>query len=79
MRLDKYLKASRSIKRRTVANELCDAGHVSVNGKVQRASYDVKENDVIEVKMGEKLIRVQVVSVLEYAKKENAGDMYKLL
>ncbi len=79
MRLDKYLKASRIIKRRTVANELCDAGHVSVNGKVQRASYDVKENDVIEVKMGEKLIRVQVVSVLEYAKKENAGDMYKLL
>ncbi|MDO4833118.1 MAG: RNA-binding S4 domain-containing protein [Clostridia bacterium] len=79
MRLDKYLKVSRIIKRRTVANELCDAGHVSVNGKVQRASYDVKENDVIEVKMGEKLIRVQVVSVLEYAKKENAGDMYKLL
>lgn len=79
MRLDKYLKVSRIIKRRTVANELCDAGHVSVNGKVQRASYDVKENDVIEVKMGEKLIRVQVVSVLEYAKKENAGDMYKLI
>ena len=79
MRLDKYLKVSRIIKRRTVANELCDAGHVSVNGKVQCASYDVKENDVIEVKMGEKLIRVQVVSVLEYAKKENAGDMYKLL
>ncbi len=79
MRLDKYLKVSRIIKRRTVANELCDAGHVSVNGKVQRASYDVKENDVIEVKMGEKLIRVQVVSVLEYTKKENAGDMYKLL
>lgn len=79
MRLDKYLKVSRIIKRRTVANELCDAGLVSVNGKVQRASYDVKENDVIEVKMGEKLIRVQVVSVLEYAKKENAGDMYKLL
>ena len=51
----------------------------NINGKVQRASYDVKENDVIEVKMGERLIRVQVVSVLEYAKKENAGDMYKLL
>lgn len=79
MRLDKYLKVSRIIKRRTVANDLCDAGHVSVNGKVQRASYDVKENDVIEIKMGEKLIKVQVVSVLEYAKKENAGDMYKLL
>lgn len=79
MRLDKYLKVSRIIKRRTVANELCDAGHVSVNGKVQRASYDVKENDIIEIKMGEKLIKVQVISVLEYAKKENAGDMYKPL
>lgn len=79
MRLDKYLKVSRIIKRRTVANELCDAGHVSVNGKVQRASYDVKENDIIEIKMGEKLIKVQVVSILEYAKKENAGDMYKPL
>lgn len=79
MRLDKYLKVSRIIKRRTVANELCDAGHVSVNGKVQRASYDVKENDIIEIKMGEKLINVQVVSVFEYAKKENAGDMYKPL
>lgn len=79
MRLDKYLKVSRIIKRRTVANELCDAGHVSVNGKVQRASYDIKENDVIEIKMGEKTIKVMVVTVAEYAKKENAGDMYKPL
>ncbi len=79
MRLDKYLKVSRIIKRRTVANELCDAGHVSVNGKVARASYDVKENDVIEIKMGERLIKVQVVSVLEHATKANAGDMYKPL
>ncbi len=79
MRLDKYLKVSRIIKRRTVANELCDAGHVSVNGKVARASYDVKENDVIEIKMGERLIKAQVVSVLEHATKANAGDMYKPL
>lgn len=79
MRLDKYLKVSRIIKRRTVANELCDAGHVSVNGKVQRASYDVKENDIIEIKMGEKTIKAQVVSVLEHATKANAGDMYKAL
>ncbi len=79
MRLDKYLKVSRIIKRRTVANELCDAGHVSVNGKVARASYDVKENDVIEIKMGERLIKVRVVSVLEHATKANAGDMYKPL
>jgi len=79
MRLDKYLKVSRIIKRRTVANELCDAGHVSINGKVQRASYDVKPNDIIEIKMGEKIIKVQVVSVLEHATKENASDMYKPL
>lgn len=79
MRLDKYLKVSRIIKRRTVANELCDAGHVSVNGKTARASYDVKENDVIEIKMGERIIKVQVISVLEHATKANAGDMYKPL
>lgn len=79
MRLDKYLKVSRIIKRRTVANELCDAGHVSVNGKTARASYDVRENDIIEIKMGERVIKVQVVSVLEHATKENAGDMYKPL
>ncbi|MCQ2461315.1 MAG: RNA-binding S4 domain-containing protein [Clostridia bacterium] len=77
MRLDKYLKVSRIIKRRTVANDLCDAGHVSVNGKVARASYDVKENDIIEIKMGEKTIKVQVVSVKEYATKENASEMFK--
>jgi len=77
MRLDKYLKVSRIIKRRTVANDLCDAGHVSVNGKVARASYDVKENDVIEIKMGEKTIKVQVVSVKEFATKENASEMFK--
>lgn len=77
MRLDKYLKVSRIIKRRTVANDLCDAGHVSVNGKVARASYDIKENDIIEIKMGEKTIKVQVVSVKEYATKENASEMFK--
>ena len=79
MRLDKYLKVSRIIKRRTVANDLCDAGHVCVNGKVARASYDVKENDIIEIKMGEKTIKVQVVDVKEYATKENAGEMYRPL
>lgn len=79
MRLDKYLKVSRIEKRRTVANDLCDAGHVSVNGKVARASYDVKVNDVIEVTKGEKVIKVQVVAVNEYATKENASDMFKVL
>lgn len=79
MRLDKYLKVSRIEKRRTVANDLCDAGHVSVNGKVARASYDVKVNDIIEVTKGEKVIKVQVVAVNEYATKENASDMFKVL
>lgn len=79
MRLDKYLKVSRIEKRRTVANDLCDAGHVSVNGKVARASYDVKVNDIIEVTKGEKVIKVQVVAVNEYVTKENASDMFKVL
>ena len=79
MRLDKYLKVSRIIKRRTIANELCDAGHVTVNGKTARASYDVKENDILEIKIGEKTIKVQVVSINEYATKANASEMFKPL
>ena len=79
MRLDKYLKVSRLIKRRTVANEVCDAKHVSVNGKVARASYDVKVGDVIEIQMGANCIRAQVLNVSEHATKENAVLMYKLL
>lgn len=79
MRLDKYLKVSRLVKRRTVANELCDAGHVSVNGKTARASYEIKTDDVIEIQMGSNQIKAQVVSVNEYAKKEDAALMYKLV
>ena len=79
MRLDKYLKISRIIKRRTVANEACDAGRVLVNDKVERASYAVKVGDVIEVQLGAKPLKVEVVSINEYAKKEEAGLMYKLL
>ena len=79
MRLDKYLKVSRLIKRRTVANEVCDAKHVSVNGKVARASYDVKTGDIIEIRMGENLIRAEVLAVNEYATKDNAAQMYKIL
>lgn len=79
MRLDKYLKVSRLIKRRTVANEVCDAKHVSVNGKVARASYDVKQGDIIEIQMGENKIRAEVLAVNEYATKENASAMYKIL
>ena len=79
MRLDKYMKVSRLIKRRTVANEVCDAKHVSVNGKVARASYDVKTGDIIEIRMGENLIRAEVLAVNEYATKDNAAQMYKIL
>lgn len=79
MRLDKYLKVSRLIKRRTVANEVCDAKHVNVNGKVARASYDVKVGDVIEIQMGANLLRAEVLRVTEHATKEDAVMMYKLL
>ncbi len=79
MRLDKYLKVSRLIKRRTIANEVCDAGKISVNSKVQRASYNVKVGDVIEIQMGENLIKAEVVTVSEYATKENASMMYKII
>ena len=77
MRLDKYLKVSRIIKRRTVANEVCDAGHVTANGKVARASYDVKENDILEITMGSNTTKIQVIK--EYATKDDAGLMYKVL
>ena len=79
MRLDKYLKNARLIKRRTIANEACDAGKVVVNGKVARASYDVKEGDIIEIQMGANVTKAQVVTVSEYATKENASTMYKIL
>lgn len=77
MRLDKYLKISRIIKRRTVANEVCDAKHVTVNGKVARASYDVNVGDVIEIRFGEKTTKYEVLSVSEYATKEQASSMFK--
>lgn len=79
MRLDKYLKISRIIKRRTVANEACDAGRVVVNGKIARASYDVKVNDVIELTLGARTVKVRVVSVNEYAKKDEAAMMYEII
>lgn len=79
MRLDKYLKVSRIIKRRTVANEACDAGRVLVNGKPARASYDVKENDILEIILGERTIKAQVLSVVEVVRKENATDLYRIL
>lgn len=79
MRLDKYLKVTRLIKRRTVANEACDAEKVIVNGKPARASYDVKAGDIIEINMGTKSLKVEVLNVSEYATKENASDNYRVV
>ncbi len=79
MRLDKYLKLSRLIKRRTVANEACDAGRVRVNGKVARASCDVKPGDVVDVGLGARSLRVRVMAVSDYANKEEAPTLYQIL
>ena len=79
MRLDKYLKVSRLIKRRTVANEVCDAKHVTVNGKIARASYDVKVGDVIEISMGQNVTRARVLNVAETVRKEDAAAIYEIL
>lgn len=79
MRLDKYLKVTRLIKRRTVANEACDAQKINVNGKAARASYDVKVGDIIEINMGAKPLKVRVLSVNEYATKDNAADNYEVI
>ena len=77
MRLDKYLKVSRLIKRRTVANEACDGGRVTVNGKVARASYDVKVGDVIALHLGERVLAVEVLDVSETAGKSEASLLYR--
>lgn len=79
MRLDKYLKVSRLIKRRTVANEACDAGRVLVNGKVAKAGTAVKEGDVIELMFGTRTVKVRVIQVAETVRKEDAAFMYELL
>ncbi len=79
MRLDKYLKVTRLIKRRTVANEACDADKVLVNSKAARASYDVKVGDIIEICIGTKPLKVRVLNVSEYATKENASDNYEVI
>ena len=79
MRIDKYLKVSRLIKRRTVANDACDAGRISVNGKPVKASYDVKVGDIIEIGFGTRSVRAEVTSLQESIRKEDAREMYKLL
>lgn len=79
MRLDKYLKVSRIIKRRTVANEACDTEHVEVNGKRAKASYDVKEGDVIAVTYGNRTLRIRVVDVREHTAKADASSLYEII
>jgi ribosomal 50S subunit-recycling heat shock protein len=79
MRLDKFLKVSRLIKRRTVANEACDAGRVMVNGKPAKASLNVKVGDVIEILFGTKAVKVEVLNLLDTTKKDEAKDLFKYL
>jgi ribosomal 50S subunit-recycling heat shock protein len=79
MRLDKYLKVTRLIKRRTIANEACDADKIIVNGKIAKASYDVKVGDIIEINMGTRPLKVKVTNVTEHATKETAADNYVIV
>ncbi|WP_448863185.1 RNA-binding S4 domain-containing protein [Dorea sp.] len=79
MRLDKFLKVSRLIKRRTVANEACDAGRVLVNGKPAKASVKVKAGDIIEIQFGTRIVKVEVLGIKETTKKEEAGELFKYI
>ena len=79
MRIDKYLKVSRLIKRRTVANEACDGGRISVNGKVVKASYDVKVGDEMEIRFGARTLKIRVTDVKEQVGKSDAATLYEVL
>lgn len=79
MRLDKFLKVSRLVKRRTVANEMCDSGKIFVNQKVARASYAVKENDIVEINVGAKPQKFRVKKVLDHANKQDVSEMYEII
>lgn len=79
MRLDKFLKVSRIIKRRTVANEACDAGRVSVNGRIARASYDVKTGDILEISFGGRTVKAEVLDISDNVRKDDAAQMYKIV
>ena len=79
MRIDKFLKVSRIIKRRTVANEACDQGRVSVNGKTAKASLDIKTGDIIEIKFGEKVFKAEVLNVAEHVLKNEASELYRVI
>ena len=79
MRIDKFLKVSRIIKRRTVANDACDASHVKVNGKTVKASYDVKEGDIVEITFGEKTLKIKVIDVRDVVRKNDASTLYEVM
>ncbi len=79
MRLDKFLKVSRIIKRRTVANEACDNAHVTANGRSAKASYDVKEGDILEITFGERSLKVRVLAINQSTKKSDAQQMYEVI
>ena len=79
MRLDKYLKVSRIIKRRTVAKEVCEGDRVSINGKVAKPSTNVKEGDIIEIQFANRSLKAKIVNIVEHVKKENAKEMYEIL
>ncbi|MBO4384048.1 MAG: RNA-binding S4 domain-containing protein [Clostridia bacterium] len=79
MRLDKFLKVSRIIKRRTVANEACSSGRVMINDKVAKPSSEVKAGDIIVIRLGAKLFKAEIIEVREYAAKENADEMYRVI
>lgn len=79
MRLDKYLKVSRIIKRRTVAKEACEGGRVSINGKVAKPSVEIKEGDVIEIRFANRSIKAEIINVAEHVKKDDAKEMYRIL
>lgn len=79
MRIDKFLKVSRIIKRRTVANEACDGAHVTVNGRTVKASYDVKFGDIIEITFGEKKLKVRVTDIKDSTKKNDAQTLYEVM
>ncbi len=79
MRLDKYLKVSRIIKRRSVANDACDTEHVTVNGRSAKASYEVKENDILEITFGERKLKVRVAGIREFTSKADASALYEVI
>ncbi len=79
MRIDKFLKISRIIKRRTVANEACDASHISVNGRVVKASYNIKEGDIVEITFGEKKLKIKILDVRDIIRKNDASSLYEVV